>query len=158
MLLPFDLSRAEDYRIFLNIHLGALSSLQPDWRLEDGADFAQMLGCVQADLMILGGMANVPPLLTSTPASPSTGLGIAYVVRGSRLGATVLRRGVGAHFPTSYLDFAPALSWAAFLLELESIADDPAGRQEATRGACGTFNKFASEFNRLQRATPTPPR
>jgi hypothetical protein len=64
--------------------------------------------------------------------------------------ATVLRRGIVAELPTAYLDFVPALSWPAFLLELESIVDDPSGSDEAARAARSAFNVFATEFNRLQ--------
>jgi heme oxygenase len=150
MLLPFDLSRAEDYRIFLNIHFATLVTLQADWRWEDSEDFEQMLRCVQVDLGTLGCQTTAPAYLPRAPANPSTGLGIAYVVRGSRLGALVLRRGVAGNLPTSYLDFVPALSWSQFLIELESIADDPNGRDDATRAARSTFNTFVTEFTRLQ--------
>jgi heme oxygenase len=156
MLSRLDLNRAGDYRIFLKIHFAALVSLRADWRLQDGADFAQMLRCLQADLNTFGCTTTAPPILSGAPSSPSVGLGVAYVVRGSRLGAAVLRRGVVGELPTSYLDFSPSLSWAAFLLEIESIADDPNGRDEATRAARKTFNTFATEFTRLQDVVSTP--
>jgi heme oxygenase (biliverdin-IX-beta and delta-forming) len=157
MLSRFDLKRAEDYRAFLNIHFAALVILKADWRLQDREDFTQMLGCVREDLETLGCTPTVSPILDCTPASHSRGLGISYVVRGSRLGAMILRRGVGANLPTSYLDFAPALSWAAFLSELESIAEDPNGTDEAIRAARSTFNMFATEFTRLQSVISTQP-
>ncbi len=150
MLLPFDLRRAEDYRIFLNIHFATLVAVRADWRLQDSEDFEQMLRCVQVDLGTLECATTLPPISPRTPASLSKGLGIAYVVRGSRLGAAVLRCGVGGTFPTSYLDFVPALSWPKFLSELESIADDPSGRDDAARAARSTFNIFASEFTQRQ--------
>jgi heme oxygenase len=157
MLLRFDLNRAEDYGIFLNIHFAALVTFQADWRLQDDEDFARMLRCLQADLETLGYTTTASQVPSRGPTSPSAGLGIGYVVRGSRLGAAVLRRGVVGELPTSYLDFVPALSWAAFLLELESIADDPTGRNEATRAARSTFNAFATEFTRLQSIVSMPP-
>ena len=157
MLLGFDLNRAEDYRIFLNIHFASLVDLRADWRLQDREDFVQMLGCLRADLEALGCKTSAPPMLSPTPTSSSKGLGIGYVVRGSRLGAAVLRRGVVAELPTSYLDFIPRLSWAGFLMQLESVADDPNGKDEATRAAIGTFNTFATEFTRFQDLTSIPP-
>ena len=86
-------------------------------------------------------------------ASQSKGLGIAYVVRGSRLGAAVLRRAIVSNLPTSYLDFVPVLSWAEILVKIESIAGDPDGRDDATRSARSTFNAFATEFKRLRGGT-----
>jgi heme oxygenase len=146
MLLPFDLSKAEDYRMFLNIHFAALITVQADWRLQDSEDFERMLRCVRADLKALG--CKVPPTSRTRPsASPATGLGIAYVIRGSRLGAAVLRRGVVGELPTAYLDFVPALSWAQFLTELESLTDDPRGTHEAVCAARGIFNTFVAEFS-----------
>jgi heme oxygenase len=147
-LLRFDLHRAEDYRIFLCAHFAALASLQAVWRREDEEDFAHMLGCLDLDLTTLG-YATVPSSPPRTPSNAPGGLGIAYVVRGSRLGAAVLRRRVAAEHSTAYLDFIPALSWAEFLPELESVADDPNGRDEAVRAAHNAFLTFAAEFARL---------
>jgi heme oxygenase len=158
-LLPLDLSVAHDYRIFLNIHFAALNALRTDWRRQDGADFARMMDCVQDDLRILDCETTVPPSPLGplgASASPSKGLGIAYVIRGSRLGAAVLRLGVNGRFPTSYLDFVPALSWRQFLIQLETIADDPNARAEAVGAARSAFNTFAREFTRIQGLTPPP--
>jgi heme oxygenase len=157
MLLRFDLNRADDYRIFLNIHFTSLVALRADWRLQDGEDFAHMLGCLQADLETLGCKTPALPMLSPRPTNPAKALGVGYVVRGSRLGAAALRRGVVGELPTSYLDFIPRLSWAGFLMQLEFIADDPNGRNEATRAAISTFNTFATEFKRFQDSTSIPP-
>jgi heme oxygenase len=156
MLLRFDLNRVEDYRNFLNIHFSSLVTLRAHWRLQDGDDFARMLGCLEADLETLGCNAPALPILSASPRSPSAGLGIGYVVRGSRLGAAVLRRGVVGDLPTSYLDFVPGLSWAGFLIQLEFIAGDPNDMNEATRAAISTFGTFAAEFKRFEDQSPTP--
>jgi heme oxygenase len=157
MLLPFDLRRAHDYRTFLSIHFVALAALQSDWRARDAEDFDRMLRCLQIDLEVLGCTTAAPPVPPRALVSPAKGLGIAYVVRGSRLGAAVLRRGVFGDLPTLYLDFVPALSWAEFLLQLESIANDPIERNEAIRAARSAFNLFVTEFTRLQGIVSTPP-
>jgi heme oxygenase len=157
MLLRFDLSRPEDYRTFLNIHFSSLVTLRAHWRLQDGDDFARMLGCLEADLETLGCSPPALPILSVTPRSLSKGLGIGYVVRGSRLGAAVLRRGVVGDLPTSYLDFVPGLSWAGFLIQLEFIAGDPNGMDEATRAATSTFGTFAAEFKRFEDLSSIPP-
>lgn len=155
MLLPLDLSQADEYRMFLKLHFAALVFLRTDWRPQDGEDFAGLLQSLRADLKTLGCATTVPPMLSRTPTSSFQGLGISYVVRGSRLGAAVLRRGVAAEFPTAYLDFVPRLSWASFLSELESISNDADGRDQVTRAAQSTFGIFAAEFTRLQDAVST---
>jgi heme oxygenase len=149
MLLTLNLNKPEDYQVFLNIHFAALSTLRMDWRPQDSEDFEQMIRCLQADLETLGTSTTATPIPACVSASPCNGMGIAYVVRGSRWGAAALRRGVGDTLSTSYLDFVPALSWVEFLGQLESIADDPNGMGEAIRAARNTFNAFATEFSRV---------
>jgi heme oxygenase len=155
MLLPFHLSTPDDYRAFLNIHFAALLTLRERWQPEDCGDFEQMLRCLEADLGSLGTPVMAPPILPGEPVSPCRGLGIAYVIRGSRLGAAALRRGVGRTLPTMYLDCMPALSWTKFLGQLESIAEDREGIEEAIRAARGTFDVFAAEINRVNRTVAT---
>ena len=158
MLLRFDLNRSADYIDFLNVHFAALLALQADWRPQDDADFTQMLNCLQVDLRRLGVQTATQPHSPRVPTSPANGVGIAYVVRGSRLGAAVLRRSITAEHPTSYLDFVPALSWSLFLVDLEVIVGQPNGSNEVTAAAQGAFNVFVREFKRLQdtdsRSTP----
>jgi heme oxygenase len=157
MLLHVDLNRTGDYVAFLNVHFAALIALQADWRLQDDADFAQMLDCLRADLTRL----NAPTTTTPTPprAAPALakGFGIAYVVRGSRLGAAVLRRSITAELPTSYLDFVPSLSWPVFLGDLEVVVEQPNGAEEAAAAAQGAFKIFVDEFKRIQDIIATPP-
>ena len=86
MLLRFDLNRLEDYRIFLTIHLAALSALQAEWRPEDDADFSRMLDCLRADLKALGWTTATPPASAPTrrPAGwkPASGASAASVSNG----------------------------------------------------------------------------
>jgi heme oxygenase len=148
MLLPFDLKRPEDYRVFLNIHFEALLALKGAWRQQDSEDFEKMLRCLDTDLGTWGTPRNATPVLACRPASIGAGLGVAYVIRGSRLGAAVLRRGVATTLTTSYLDFVPKLSWAEFLVQLDSTAADSNGTEEAILAARSTFNVFVMEFHR----------
>jgi heme oxygenase (biliverdin-IX-beta and delta-forming) len=149
-ILHVDLTRREHYGLFLHLHYSALKNLEADWRAEDRADFAAMLRCVQADLRTL--RIAAPPLYPTGRTSLHTGdgLGIAYVLRGSRLGAAFLRRRVPNHYPTAYLDFIPALSWTDFLVQLESSAKPPNSNHEhdTIRGARITFEIFVGLFNR----------
>jgi heme oxygenase len=156
MLLTLDLSRPEGYAVFLSIHRVALLALCANWRPDDTEDFGQMLGCLEADIGKLGTPAASTPTPRDAPASPCNGLGIAYVIRGSRLGAAVLRRGVADALPTSYLDFVPALSWTEFLRQLESIADDPSSTDAALLAARITFKAFATEFHRMSGVIARP--
>jgi heme oxygenase len=93
------------------------------------------------------------PIPACIPSSPSAGLGIAYVIRGSRLGAAFLRRGLAKALSTSYLDFVPTLSWTEFLGQLEFDANQPNGTSEAILAARSAFKVFVTEFNRVDGAT-----
>jgi heme oxygenase len=148
MLLAFDLKRPEDYRLFLTIHLEALLALRGAWRQQDSEDFEKMLRCLDTDLGTSGAPRQAMPLQTCRPASIGAGLGVAYVIRGSRLGAAVLRRGVAKTLATAYLDYVPTLSWAEFLVQLDSTAADSNGTAEAIRAARSTFNVFVAKFLR----------
>jgi heme oxygenase len=158
MLLAFDLSTVDDYRAFLTIHFDALLALRETWRAEDFGDFEQMLRCLVSDLSSLGEAVSVPATAASGKAIRADhALGTAYVIRGSRLGAAVLRHNVACTLATSYLDFVPAVSWKEFLVQLESIAADSKRIDEAIRAARGTFSVFATEFIRANRVIIRPP-
>jgi heme oxygenase len=158
LMLRFDLTRRDHYGLFLHLHYSALRNLEPDWLAEDQADFAAMLRCVQSDLHTL--RIATPPLSPGGRAQlhAHNRLGVAYVLRGSRLVAPFLRRKVPRPYPTAYLDFMPALSWAQFLVQLEASSDLPkVGHDyEIIRGARITFEIFISVFNRVlfDRANP----
>jgi heme oxygenase (biliverdin-IX-beta and delta-forming) len=121
LLLRLDLGRKADYGLFLHIHFSALQDLEADWRAEDREDFGAMLKCLSADLQLLGAAASRVHSRARTPGLRSNRLGVAYVIRGSRLGAAHLRRTVPNTFPTVYLDFVPRLSWSRFLQQLDEI-------------------------------------
>jgi heme oxygenase (biliverdin-IX-beta and delta-forming) len=144
------LTRRDDYGVFLLAHFSALLDLEVDWLAEDRADFAAMLRCVQSDLHSL--RITAPPLSPGGRAAlhADNRLGVAYVLRGSRLGASFLRRRVPRQYPTAYLDFMPTLSWHQFLAQLEASSDPArAGHDyEIARGARITFELFINIFNR----------
>jgi heme oxygenase len=146
MLLEFDLTLPGDYCLFLNIQFSALQILERTWRLEDRADFGAMHRCLLRDLTVLGELKTILPIASYSQESHSDGLGIAYVIRGSRLGAEVLRRRIPRGAPTEYLDLAPALAWQQFLVQLESAATQPGGIDGAVHAARRTFDTFITEF------------
>jgi heme oxygenase (biliverdin-IX-beta and delta-forming) len=156
-ILRFDLTRRDHYGLFLQLHCSALRDLEADWSAEDDTDLTSMLRCVQGDLRALRIATPASSPGIRAPLHPHGRLGVAYVLRGSRLGAQFLRRRVPRQYPAAYLDFMPALPWAEFLMQLES-SDAPGARHdhEIVRGARIAFETFIGVFNRavLDRSTP----
>ena len=145
MMLRFNLGRREDYGLFLNIHYEALRELEPNWRVEDSDDFQAMMRCLQNDRRALRiGTKKI----RSTRCGPLTvwnRLGLAYVIRGSRLGSGFLRCRVPTQFATSYLDVVPSLSWAQFLDQLKIRSEiTECDTREVIRGAQFAFDVFAN--------------
>jgi heme oxygenase len=140
-----DLSRTEDYGRLLFTHHAVLQNLKAQWRPEDRDDFDAMSRRLQNDLGVLGFPAANPQSTSHIPMAEGDRLGIAYVIRGSRLGSSVLRPRVASRFSTSYFDFVPTLPWAEFLAQLQSRSLDStfASSNAAIRGAKMTFDMFS---------------
>jgi heme oxygenase len=138
------------YGVFLSIHLNALSSLSTLWRPEDQADFAGLLCCLSDDLRELGCAHNVPEMTQATKSQSLRPWGVGYVIRGSRLGAAMLRQRVPAACPTSFLDFMPILTWPDFLKQLdrEHLFMKPPAKTQTIRGAKQAFAAFAAAVTR----------
>jgi heme oxygenase len=144
MISRFDLTRREDYGDFLNIHYGALQALRPDWRPEDAGDFGDMAHALRNDLEALGMTSAKQPAMARAAQTTGNRLGIAYVIRGSRLGSRIIRSRVSPEFAASYLDFIPAQSWTQFLRELAaSPENEGCGPSRVIGGARYTFELFA---------------
>jgi heme oxygenase len=144
MQLRLNVGLVADYRLFLSFHSAALRAHRKYWRPEDCEDFEAMIRCVESDLGLAN--PNEPPATSDEAPGSSQGLGIAYVIRGSRLGAAVLRRSIPDSFQTSYLDFSPAVAWPQFLAQLECIAANPNAIDKAVLAARCAFDSFATEF------------
>jgi heme oxygenase len=146
LILRLNLGSRVDYGIFLHVHHAALQSLEADWRDEDRGDFSAMMRHARDDLKTLKIPTTIPHSTSKTPLPASQRLGIAYVVRVSRLGASVLRLRVPSSRPSSYLDFAPTLAWPRFLQQLDppTASAGRASSAEAIRGARLTFDLLAS--------------
>jgi heme oxygenase len=137
----WNLSDRGGYAAFLSVHHAALKSLASQWRFDDRPDFEAMLRRLEADHAALG----VPVWEPSPADAPSAnGMGIAYVVRGSRLGSRVLRKRVAAHFPATFLGQEPSLTWSGFLDQLDRCSRDTelAGQADVVSGARATFDLF----------------
>ena len=111
---------------------------------------------LQNDLRVLGFPTANPQSMSHIALAEGNQLGIAYVIRGSRLGASVLRPRIPAHFSASYFDFVPALSWVQFLAQLQSVSNlaDARFSDAAIQGAKVTFGLFARLLTRRPGSTP----
>jgi heme oxygenase len=140
-----DLTRREGYGRLLSIHHAVLQDLKSEWRSEDRDDFRAMSRRLQNDLRVLGFPTANPQSMSRTPLPEGNQLGIAYVIRGSRLGARVLRPHIPSQFSASYMDFVPTLSWIQFLAQLQSVskAADTEANDATIRGAKITFELFS---------------
>jgi heme oxygenase len=140
-----DLTRRDDYGRLLSIHHAVLQDLKSEWRPEDRDDFRAMSRRLQNDLRVLGFPTANPQSMSRAPLDDGNQLGIAYVIRGSRLGASVLRPRIPSQFSASYFDFVPALSWIQFLAQLQSVSKSAEAEvgNAAIQGAKITFNLFS---------------
>jgi heme oxygenase len=151
LVTRLDLSQREDYGRLLSTHHAVLQDLKSEWRAEDRDDFREMGRRLQNDLRVLG-FPTAASRATLRPAfAEGDQLGVAYVIRGSRLGSGVLRPRIPAQYSATYFDFAPTLSWAKFLAQLQSV---PAGEASdaAIRGAKFTFGIFSCLLGRAVNA------
>ena len=131
----YDLADVEAYGRFLVRHAQALTRLKPHLGPGVEPDIEAMARCVEDDLRALG----VDWVAAGPGAVALDGFGVAYVLRGSRMGARILRGQVGRGFPARYLGFGPALSWRDFLVRLEHHAENagkPGRRHIITSARC----------------------
>jgi heme oxygenase len=144
LMLRLNLTRREDYGLFLNVHYSALRELAANWRDEDRDDFSDMAQCLQEDLHSLGFSATVRQPTAQVPLNPGARFGVAYVIRGSRSDAMGLRHRVSPLFKASYLDFSPRLTWARFLEQLERHISQIEERDEIPQVISGAKSALAS--------------
>jgi heme oxygenase len=149
-----DLTRREDYGRLLSVHHDVLQYLQSEWRPEDRDDFRAMSRRLQNDLRLLGFPTANTQSMSRSPLAEGNKLGVAYVIRGSRLGASVLRPRIPSQFSASYFDFEPALSWRQFLAQLQSVSKSAETETDVNdaviRGAKITFDLFSRLLTRAQ--------
>jgi heme oxygenase len=157
LLGKLNLACTADYVRFLDIHAEALSQLGGRTPISDRGDTGALLSCLQADLQFYGKVRSFSPL---RPAEESFArqLGIAYVIRGSRLGAKVLMRRVGESAPTAYLGYAPETTWANFLQVLDSFSlyQPPDAAAECIEGAKAAFRVFSTSRSRQSSSHSEP--
>jgi heme oxygenase (biliverdin-IX-beta and delta-forming) len=140
-----DLSDRFDYGIFLRIHLNAMLTLAGSWGGHDHLDFYQLLQCLVDDLRSLD--QPIDSFTLSAPSAARNSLrqwGTAYVIRGSRLGAAVLRQRVPAAFPAAFVSHSLNITWPEFLNQLgrETRSIDRRSRAQIVLGARQAFAAF----------------
>lgn len=96
---------------------------------------------LQQDLRALG--LDAPRAMPLNPAaSAAEGLGMAYVLEGSRMGSAVLLKSIPEHLPAAYLRGGLALAPWRRLKDLLAAAD-PATSDAVIAGARKAFNAFS---------------
>lgn len=141
-----DFASRVDYGKFLNIQYTALSAIAGRSREQDQPDFLGFLLSLVDDLQTLD--CPVSPAAVSIRTAKAHSLrqwGIAYVIRGSRLGGAILRKRVPATYPTAFLDFVPDLAWPDFLKQLDELRlTNSQAQSQIIRGAKQGFEAFAA--------------
>lgn len=146
LMSGFDLTDGHAYCAFLTIHALALEQIGPWWRAGDAGDFGRLRIALMRDLRALAGVpAGRPARADFPPGAQGHGWGIGYVLRGSRLGARLLRGRVGPGLSTFYLDQPLETGWRTFLDALDQTGRlQPELQPAIIKEARATFGLFAS--------------
>lgn len=156
----YDLSSVGGYRSFLLAQAAAFlpveaaiaaagaERLVPDWAERTRSHL------LRADLEALGG-GDPEPLRPPVLASPAATLGAIYVLEGSRLGGSLLKRGLAAGAPRSFLA-APQRpnSWRKLLELLDESLYAPGSIEAAAGAARQVFECFAAGGRRYLETVP----
>lgn len=123
------------------LEAGGIAAIVPDWAARTRRD--QLV----ADLAELG-LATPPLAGTLRLDGDAALLGALYVLEGSRLGGTLLKRSVPADFPTRFLSNADSAAWQALLRQLDQHLDSDATRAAAVDAAGRAFALFEESGRR----------
>lgn len=119
----FDLKTPDGYAAFLGAHARALPAVERVLKGTAGLPpLRPRTELLAADLAALD-QATPAPLALPTPADQAEAFGYAYVIEGSRLGGSMLARGVPENLPKAYLaaGHLPG-EWRAFGAALDEAA------------------------------------
>ena len=120
---------------------GGIAAIIPDW---DARRRSQPL---RDDLGALD--LDVPaPAGAITLEGDAALLGALYVLEGSRLGGTLLKRSVAANLPTRFLGCMDSAAWRDLLALLDDRLDTQAKRTAAIAAACAVFTLFETSGHR----------
>lgn len=109
--------------------------------LEIGWDARRRGPALLADLAALGAVAPAGEILAPI-VQPATALGTIYVLEGSRLGGSLIKRSLPPQFPASFLAPGPADGWRLLLGALERGLASAELLDEAIAAAGATFDRF----------------
>ena len=120
---------------------GGVEAIVPDWeaRRRDTA--------LRDDLAELG-LAVPAPAGELVLAGDEALLGGLYVLEGSRLGGTLLKRGVAPGLPTRFLGGMDSGAWRELLGMLDARLNTEAKRTAAIGAACAVFTLFETSGRR----------
>lgn len=120
---------------------GGIASIIPDWQRRRRA------GQLRADLEEME-LEPLSPIDEAAYHSEEALLGAAYVLEGSRLGGTLLKRSVPSAFPTRFLGNADSAAWQSLLRCLNEGLDTPSKRATAIVSARSVFELFEASGRR----------
>ncbi|WP_029625346.1 biliverdin-producing heme oxygenase [Sphingomonas sp. PAMC 26605] len=146
----------QDYGAFLGAQAAAhipveraladagIADIAPDWETRQRADL------LRADLATLG-LAVPDPAGAIRFESEAALLGGLYVLEGSRLGGTMLKRSVPSDFPTRFLGGGDSAAWRNLLQMLDARLDTALKRSVAVQAARNVFALFEISGHRWVR-------
>ena len=150
----FDLGGEAGYRDFLLAQAEAFLPVEaaldkagaeavlPDWPLRRRGQL------LRADLAALDVTAPEPFSALPIVSGKAPMLGAVYVLEGSRLGGTVLKRTVPGHFPRRFLEARQAAgSWRTLLKTLDDFLIRPGDLDAAIQAAKEIFARFEGAAN-----------
>lgn len=143
----------EGYARFLTVNLLALRHLRDSLSSRDHDDIDRMIAAAAHDLEIMASKPNVSDGSTDESSAnrqvrgatqrSARESGMAYVFRGSRLGARFIERGVPREWPREFLAVELNENWREFCQKIDEI--DRAEWNELLAGAEMAFGLFRKE-------------
>lgn len=112
-----------------------ISKIVDDWA-------ARVRGKLLVDDMAALGIGIPEPAGSLSIVTPPQMMGALYVLEGSRLGGTVLKRSVSADLPTKFLGGFCSTSWQSLLTLLDRLVDTEGRRSDAIDAARDAFSLF----------------
>ena len=121
---------------------GRMEEVVPDWPVRRRAHL------ICEDLVACG--LDMPALEPEPVfAGVAAMLGATYVLEGSRLGGTLLRRSVPVSFPTAFLSDGSPTAWRDLILLLDARLVTATELETAIAAACDTFALFERSGRRF---------
>ena len=117
------------------LETGGIGSIVPGWAARRRNEYL-LLDLSELELDV--------PAAVRTPVldGPAALLGALYVLEGSRLGGTLLRRQVAPGLPTRFLDRSDSAAWRELLAQLDIELNTALKRETAIKAAGDVFDLF----------------